>query len=162
MSHSIDHLRHLLSSQKLNLYYVRCRVSVCMLALHPPANELQATQTSSMHAHKNTLRISTSAGKYPTNLTLLFFPTRWPKCVCVWVSMNIFVRVKCARVRIIFPQWFNVVCLFFSSTNCYSFSDTIQYAFAAHAFALPTHKRTTQTTTFEQKKANWCETHRDQ
>lgn len=113
MSHSIDHLRHLLSSQKLNLYYVRCRVSVCMLALHPPANELQATQTSSMHAHKNTLRISTSAGKYPTNLTLLFFPTRWPKCVCVWVSMNIFVRVKCARVRIIFPQWFNVVCLFF-------------------------------------------------
>lgn len=153
MSHSIDHLRHLLSSQKLNLYYVRCRVSVCMLALHPPANELQATQTSSMHAHKNTLRISTSAGKYPTNLTLLFFPTRWPKCVCVGFHEYICACKMCSRSNH-FSTVVQCSLPFFSSTNCYSFSDTIQYAFAAHAFALPTHKRTTQTTTFEQKKAN--------
>lgn len=155
MSHSIDHLRHLLSSQKLNLYYVRCRVSVCMLALHPPANELQATQTSSMHVARTQKHTPNfHIGRKISNKINTVILSNSLAQVCVWVSMNIFVRVKCARVRIIFPQWFNVVCLFFSSTNCYSFSDTIQYAFAAHAFALPTHKRTTQTTTFEQKKAN--------
>lgn len=65
--------------------------------------------------------------------------------VCEWVSMNIFVRVKCVHVQIIFSV-IQCSCLFhcqlFHSNRMLQslFSDTIQYAFAAHAFAHPTQK----------------------
>lgn len=142
---------------------------------HPQINILQSAQTPTRtranthtHTHKSTLQFSPSAGKYPTNLiprSLLFFPTRWHMCVrvfvdvsvSVWISMNIFVRVKCVHF-----QWVPVCswlfhCHLFHRTQCYteSFSGTIQYVFAAHAFALPTQNgpRTTEISS-EMKEKN--------